>query len=81
MNATAVSHARNLEADEELVRIEGLVRLFPVRKVFFQKEAQYVHAVDGVDLAIRRGETLGLVGESGCIPTLFWRKSHKYPGE
>jgi len=66
MNATAVSHARNYEADEELVSIEGLVKLFPVKKVFFQKKSQYVHAVDGVDLAIRRGETLGMVGESGC---------------
>ena len=66
MNATAVSHARNHEADEELVSIEGLVKLFLVKKVFFQKQSQYVHAVDGVDLAIRRGETLGMVGESGC---------------
>jgi oligopeptide/dipeptide ABC transporter ATP-binding protein len=66
MNATAVSHARNYEADEELVSIEGLVKLFPVKKAFFQKKSQYVHAVDGVDLAIRRGETLGMVGESGC---------------
>jgi oligopeptide/dipeptide ABC transporter ATP-binding protein len=66
MNATAVSLFRNLEDNEELLRIEGLVKLFPVKKVFFQKEAKYVHAVDGVDLAIRRAETLGLVGESGC---------------
>ncbi len=66
MKATAVSNARNYEADEKLVAIEELVKLFPVKKLFFQKESQYVHAVDGVDLTIRRGETLGLVGESGC---------------
>ena len=41
MNATAVSHARNCEADEELVSIEGLVKLFPVKKLFFQKKSQY----------------------------------------
>ncbi len=66
MKATAVLNARNYEADEKLVAIEELVKLFPVKKLFLQKESQYVHAVDGVDLAIRRGETLGLVGESGC---------------
>jgi oligopeptide/dipeptide ABC transporter ATP-binding protein len=66
MKATAVLNARDYEADEKLVAIEELVKLFPVKKLFFQKESQYVHAVDGVDLIIRRGETLGLVGESGC---------------
>jgi oligopeptide/dipeptide ABC transporter ATP-binding protein len=66
MKATAVLNARNYEADEKLVAIEELVKLFPVKKLFLQKESQYVHAVDGVDLIIRRGETLGLVGESGC---------------
>ena len=66
MTATAVPLSRNFEPNEELLRIEGLVKLFPVKKVLFQKEAKFVHAVDGVDLAIRRAETLGLVGESGC---------------
>lgn len=52
--------------EEPLLRIQSLVKYFPVRKGFFQGETQQVHAVDGVDLDIRRGETLGLVGESGC---------------
>lgn len=49
-----------------LVRLEQLVKLFPVRKSFLSTEQMFVHAVDGVDLAIREGETLGLVGETGC---------------
>jgi oligopeptide/dipeptide ABC transporter ATP-binding protein len=54
-------------SDEVLVRIEDVRKYFPIRQgVFFKKEVARVHAVDGVDLEIRRGETLGIVGESGC---------------
>jgi oligopeptide transport system ATP-binding protein len=50
-----------------LVEIHGLEVHFPVRKGFiFEREVGVVKAVDGVDLEIGRGETLGLVGESGC---------------
>jgi oligopeptide/dipeptide ABC transporter ATP-binding protein len=50
-----------------LVRILGLRKLFPItRGILFQKRIGDVHAVDGVDLDIHRGETLGLVGETGC---------------
>jgi oligopeptide/dipeptide ABC transporter ATP-binding protein len=42
-------------------------KYFPIKQgIFFKKEIARVHAVDGVDLEIRRGETLGIVGESGC---------------
>jgi oligopeptide transport system ATP-binding protein len=50
-----------------LLDVRGLKKHFPVRtKRFFSGERRVVKAVDGVDLSIRRGETVGLVGESGC---------------
>lgn len=50
-----------------LVRIRGLRKWFPItRGILFQKRIGDVHAVDGVDLEINKGETVGLVGETGC---------------
>lgn len=52
---------------ETVLHVEKLVKHFPImRGVIFQKQVGTVHAVDGVDFDIYRGETLGLVGESGC---------------
>ena len=51
---------------EDLVQVENLVKLFPVKHGLFGPDDKKIHAVDGLDLAIVRGETLGLVGESGC---------------
>ncbi len=54
-------------SDDVLVRVEDVRKYFPIKQgIFFKKEVARVHAVDGVDLEIRRGETLGIVGESGC---------------
>jgi peptide/nickel transport system ATP-binding protein len=54
-------------AAPELLRVEGLVKHFPVtRGIVFKKRIGTVQAVDGVSFSVRRGETLGLVGESGC---------------
>jgi peptide/nickel transport system ATP-binding protein/oligopeptide transport system ATP-binding protein len=49
-----------------LLEVEGLKKHFPIHKGIFSKVSGYVHAVDGVSFKIARGETLGLVGESGC---------------
>ena len=49
-----------------MLSVEGLKTHFPVRKGILSRVTGYVHAVDGVSFSIREGETLGLVGESGC---------------
>jgi oligopeptide/dipeptide ABC transporter ATP-binding protein len=53
--------------EDPLVRTEALVKHFPItRGLLIQRKVGAVQAVDGVDLEVRRGETLGLVGETGC---------------
>src|SRR5687767_6691597 len=56
-----------------LVEIRGLEKRFPVKGGILQRVVAEVKAVDGVDLTIRRGETVGLVGESGCGKTTVGR--------
>jgi peptide/nickel transport system ATP-binding protein len=59
---------------ETLVEVTDLQVHFPIKRgVFIDRTVGHVHAVDGVSLSIRRGETYGLVGESGCGKTTFGR--------
>jgi peptide/nickel transport system ATP-binding protein/oligopeptide transport system ATP-binding protein len=60
-------------ADAPLVEVRGLVKHFPIVGGVLQRTIAQVQAVDGVSFTIRRGETLGLVGESGCGKTTVGR--------
>ncbi len=61
------------EGQAPLVQVEGLTKLFPVRRGLFSRTVGYVHAVEDVSFAIWPGQTLGLVGESGCGKTTLGR--------
>jgi oligopeptide transport system ATP-binding protein len=56
-----------MTANDALLRVDNLVKYFPIKQgIIIQKQIGAVHAVDGISFDIRKGETLGLVGESGC---------------
>ncbi len=58
---------------QTLLEVNNLKKFFPIRKGIFRKTVGYVKAVDGVSFFIREGETLGVVGESGCGKTTTGR--------
>jgi len=56
-----------------LIQVENLKKYFPVKKGFLKRIVGYVKAIDGVSFIVNKGETLGLVGESGCGKTTLGR--------
>ena len=62
---TAGSTAGSASGDV-LLQVDDLVKYFPVNSTRFFQQREYVHAVDHVSLTVRRGETFGIVGETGC---------------
>ena len=54
---------------EPVLEVRGLTKHFPSRQGLLGRKGAWVRAVDGVDFAIHPGETLGLIGESGCGKT------------
>ena len=53
-------------SEKPLLEVRNLVKHFPIRGGLSGREVAKVHAVDGISFTVSKGETLGLVGESGC---------------
>ena len=77
LNSQAVSHPEALSGAEPgvpILEVKSLKKYFPVTEgIVFEKTVAYIKAVDGVSFTMSRGETLGLVGESGCGKTTTGR--------
>ena len=63
----------NKKENKDLITVTGLKKYFPVRGGLFQRVVAHVQAVDDISFTIKEGETLGMVGESGCGKTTVGR--------
>ena len=73
-NPEAVPSRPDAPVNDDLLQVKDLVKHFPItRGIIFQKQIGAVRAVDGITLSVGQGETLGLVGESGCGKTTAGR--------
>lgn len=66
VDVPAQRSAGDTASREVLLKVTGLQKHFPIKKGMLQRNAGAVKAVDGIDFEVRSGETLGVVGESGC---------------
>ncbi len=66
MTQTDTVPAAYVNGDDVLLRVENVVKYFPVGATRLFQKREFVHAVDGVSLAVKRGQTFGIVGETGC---------------
>ncbi len=64
---------RDMETSQPILEVRSLKKYFPIKTNFLRRTIGYIRAVDDVDLHMWRGETLGLVGESGCGKTTLGR--------
>ena len=69
MESNLTNKTTKEKTDDDFVIVENLVKHFPVRGGILRKVVDWVRAVDGVSFTVRKGETLGMVGESGCGKT------------
>ena len=69
LNRIAPSSNAEAPPDAPLAEVSGLTKKFPVSRSFFLRPSSFIHAVDDVTFQLRRGESLGVVGESGCGKT------------
>ncbi|MBJ6117615.1 ABC transporter ATP-binding protein [Pontibacter sp. BT310] len=70
---TDIKHQQENKQKPPLLKVENLKVYFPIKKGFFGRTTDYVKAVDGVSFIVNPGETIGLVGESGCGKTTLGR--------
>ena len=65
--STGINSFDGAEKDDQyLLVVKNLKKYFPIKSSFFKKTIGHVKAVDGISFKIKRGTTMGLVGESGC---------------
>jgi len=69
----AIDNKRNIKDNDIILDVKDLKVYFPVLRGLFRRKVADVKAVDGVSFSLKRGETLGLVGESGCGKTTIGR--------
>lgn len=73
MTQAEMTVAPEAAADDTLLEVRNLKKYFPIQTNFFGKPTRFLRAVDDVSFSVRRGQTVGIVGESGCGKTTMGR--------